>query len=334
MDHLADAPIANILILAGVIFLAVGLFGRVGGFIGSIFGNIEAGKNSRVLAGVLGACLIVGGGWLHEDSHKQATSATPPASPAATTPASSAPASSGPASTTSSATAPAQSLAPSVPSEPSKGKASRSTPERTTASTSTADPPLAKAADREKLPTENATPAVDDHLVGTWNSLTSHPDTDLKRIEIVQVGQGLDAHVWHYCSSGECDYGIHRLAISGTLPAYDFTRGNRRYVGTLNLYTSGVVLLSIDISEPGTLNRWHHNRVLAKSTLSEKMQGAFARYLAAPNQKAFAMTPAGAWSDQFKASSADEAAQKALQRCQGYGKPGCRVILLNNDAAE
>jgi len=66
MDHLADAPIANILILAGVIFVAVGLFGRVGGFIGSIFGNIEAGKNSRVLAGVLGVFLIVGGGWLHE----------------------------------------------------------------------------------------------------------------------------------------------------------------------------------------------------------------------------------------------------------------------------
>ena len=44
MDHLTDAPIANILILAGVIFLAVGLFGHIGGFIGSIFGNIEAGK--------------------------------------------------------------------------------------------------------------------------------------------------------------------------------------------------------------------------------------------------------------------------------------------------
>lgn len=60
MEHLADAPIANILILAGVIFLAVGLFGRVGGFIGSIFGNIEAGQNSRVIAGVMGAFLIVG----------------------------------------------------------------------------------------------------------------------------------------------------------------------------------------------------------------------------------------------------------------------------------
>ena len=61
MDHLADAPIANILIIAGVIFLSVGLFGRVGGFIGSIFGNIEAGKGSRILGGLLGALLILGG---------------------------------------------------------------------------------------------------------------------------------------------------------------------------------------------------------------------------------------------------------------------------------
>lgn len=69
MEHLTDAPVANILILAGILFVAVGLFGRIGGFIGSIFGNIEAGKNSRVLAGVLGVGLIVGGGWLHEHGH-------------------------------------------------------------------------------------------------------------------------------------------------------------------------------------------------------------------------------------------------------------------------
>jgi hypothetical protein len=70
MDHLTDAPVANILILAGILFLAVGLFGRIGGFIGSIFGNIEAGKSSRALAGVLGVALIVGGGWLHQHAGK------------------------------------------------------------------------------------------------------------------------------------------------------------------------------------------------------------------------------------------------------------------------
>ena len=331
MDHLADAPIANILILAGVIFLAVGLFGRVGGFIGSIFGNIEAGKNSRVLAGVLGACLIVGGGWLHEDSHKQAASVPAPTGSAANTPAASTTA---PASVPSTAVSAPPAATPNVPADP-KAKASTShrAPDVKTAAAPPATAAPTMAADRENLPPSNAVSPINDRLAGTWNNLT--PDAGgIKRIEIVRVGQDVDAHIWHYCSSGECDYGIHRLAMSGTLPAYDFTRGNRRYVGSLNLYTSGVVLLSIDISEPGTANRWHHNRILAKSTLSEKMQGVFARYLAAPNQKAFAMAPAGAWSDQFKASSADEAAQKALQRCQKYGHPGCRVILLNNDAAE
>ena len=39
MEHLTDAPVANILILAGIMFVAVGLFGRIGGFIGSIFGT-------------------------------------------------------------------------------------------------------------------------------------------------------------------------------------------------------------------------------------------------------------------------------------------------------
>jgi hypothetical protein len=332
MDHLADAPIANILILAGVIFLAVGLFGRVGGFIGSIFGNIEAGKNSRVLAGVLGSCLIVGGGWLHEDSHKPATSAPPPTAPVTNTPASSAVA---PATVPSTAVSTPPAATP-VLADPPKAKAaiSHRAPDVKTAAAPPATAAPAMAADRENLPPSNAVSPINDHLIGTWNNLTPDQGGGLKRIEIVRVGQDVDAHIWHSCSSGECDYGIHRLVMSGTAPAYDFTRGNRRYVGSLNLYTSGVVLLSIDILEPGTSNRWHHNRVLAKSTLSEKMQGAFAKYLAAPNQKAFAMSPAGSWYCHRGMASLENAAKLALEHCQEYGKPGCRVILLNNDAAE
>ena len=82
MDHLTDAPIANILILAGVIFLAVGLFGHIGGFIGSIFGNIEAGKSSRILAAVFGTALILGGAWMHQQSDKTAPHAAAPSEPA------------------------------------------------------------------------------------------------------------------------------------------------------------------------------------------------------------------------------------------------------------
>ncbi|MGH9432825.1 MAG: hypothetical protein ACRD3T_14895 [Terriglobia bacterium] len=79
MEHLTDAPVANILILAGIIFVAVGLFGHIGGFIGSIFGSIEAGKKARVLSGVLGVALIVGGGWMHEQADKQAAVPNPSA---------------------------------------------------------------------------------------------------------------------------------------------------------------------------------------------------------------------------------------------------------------
>jgi hypothetical protein len=228
MDHLADAPIANILILAGVIFLAVGLFGRVGGFIGSIFGNIEAGKNSRVLAGVLGACLIVGGGWLHEDSHKPATSAPASLVPATNRP-TAAPAT--PASIPATAVSPA--ATPNVPADPPKAQAltsHRAPDAKTPPAPATAGP--AMAADRENLPPPNAVSPINDRLAGSWNNLT--PDAGgIKRIEIVRVGQDVDAHIWHSCSSGECDYGIHRLVMSGTAPAYDFTRGNRRYVGSL-----------------------------------------------------------------------------------------------------
>jgi hypothetical protein len=316
---------ANILILAGVIFLAVGLFGRVGGFIGSILGNIEAGKNSRVLAGVLGVLLIVGGGWLHEESHKSAASVPSPVAPASR-------------STPAPSTSPAGTASPSVvaggPHESPSGRAMDSTPSPRVAPSAPGVPVL--AADRKNLPASPSPAASDDRLIGTWTDLT--PDggrrSSIKRIEITRVGQGLAAHIWHFCPAGECDYGIHKLEISGTAPVYDFTLGDRRYVGSLNLYASGVVISSIDVFEPGTSNRWHHNRGFAKSTLSEKGQSAFIRYFDAPSPKASVMAPGGAWSFRFGKSSVEDAAQDALQRCQERGFPGCRVILLNNDAAE
>jgi hypothetical protein len=122
--------------------------------------------------------------------------------------------------------------------------------------------------------------------------------------------------------------------MSGTTPVYDFTRDDRRFIGSLNLYSPGVVLLSVDLLEPSTSNRWHHNRVFAKSTLSKEIQEAFARYRDGPSEKAFAMAPGGAWGYQFKGTSTEDATQKALQHCQQHSLPGCRIILLNNDAAE
>ena len=369
MEHLTDAPVANILILAGIIFLAVGIFGRVGGFIGSIFGNIEAGKNSRVLAGTLGLLLILGGGWMHEGNHKSpganpspttpasstspganpspaaAASSTSPGanpSPAATasttapasnpSPATAAPSRS-PASSTSHKGTTSPSVAPDVPREVPKAKAPAAQP----APLKTMPPAAPEAATprtaRDNSPTLNPPVVGDDRLVGLWTNLTPQAD-NIKRLQIVRVGQALDAHIWYSCPLGECDQGVHRLHISGNIATYDITAGDRRRLGTLKLHNPAVLLLTVDILETGTQHRWHHNWVLVKSTLSEKTQSAFARYLIAPNQKAFAMAPGGAWSYRFKEHSAAAAGQVALQNCEKSGMPGCRIILLNNDAPE
>lgn len=65
MEHLTEASIPNLLILAGLVFLVVGVFGKVGGFIGNILGQIQAGEKARILAGVLGAALVVVGIYMH-----------------------------------------------------------------------------------------------------------------------------------------------------------------------------------------------------------------------------------------------------------------------------
>jgi hypothetical protein len=191
------------------------------------------------------------------------------------------------------------------------------------------DPESAAASDPEAPSASNLPAASGSQLVGTWINLLPQEGEGVRRIEIAPAGQGLNAHVWHGCSSGECDYGIHKLA--GSVPTYDFTTGGRRLVGALNQYAAGVALLSIDIFQPGTSNHWHHNRIMVRPDHSPKTQSALAYYLSRPSPKAFAMAPGGMWSYQCgKASSA----QIALERCQQGGKPGCRILLLNNDPAE
>jgi hypothetical protein len=321
MDHLADAPVANILILAGIIFLAVGIFGRIGGFIGSIFGNIEAGKNSRVLAGVLGAILVVGGGWLHQDSHKSVGSNPSPADSVPAT-----------------GTTPPSVISPSAtPAAPPDGtrdapKAAASTHPPSPKKAPPASGAPAPAAERENLPRSSPTPVVDDRLVGTWSNLKSHSDS-IKRIEIARDGQGLTAHLWYDCRPSDCDQGFHRLHVSGDTSTYEHADSNRRRLGHLTLQSPAILLLSVDISEPGTERRWHNNWVLVKST-AEKMQSAFSKYLQAPTPKAFAISNSGSWAYHLGGSTSDEATSKALTHCEKYGKPGCRIILLNDDPIE
>jgi hypothetical protein len=73
MTHALDAPIANVLILAGLFFLAIGVLGKIGA-------KIEPGTAGRVLSGLLGAVLVVGGLIWHSatDQNLQAAAAHSP----------------------------------------------------------------------------------------------------------------------------------------------------------------------------------------------------------------------------------------------------------------
>jgi hypothetical protein len=328
MDHLTDAPVANILILAGIIFLAVGLFGRIGGFIGSIFGNIEAGKNSRVLAGILGAVLIVGGGWLHEDSHKSAASGSSSAThaPAAT----SAPSASAPPSSPTAGIAPPSPTPEVAPKSPT-AKASIPKPSPSRRLQAKAPDAPERTAELERLPASTPPPVGDDRLVGTWTNLIPRPDT-IRKFEIVRDGQGMNLHLWYACPSGDCDVGYHRLDFSGSTPTYEYNNSGRRRVAYLTLQTPKVLHVRIDLFENGARYKQNH-WVFTKSTIPESLRSAFATYLGAPGQKAFAMAP-GVWSYQTGAASADDATQKAMLRCEKRGVAGCRIILLNDDAAK
>lgn len=335
MDHLADAPIANILILAGVVFLAVGLFGRIGGFIGSIFGNIEAGKNSRVLAGVLGSALILGGAWMHQQSDKSASHA---ATPTESTP-----------SETSKTTPPPEVNQDSKTTPPVRRNDANVAKAKLTADASprktqpyvapmipSADhdvAPTIPSANREKLP-PSPEAVGDERLIGTWTDVIPPPEVGLARIQITRAGSGFDAHLWDKCSSGECDAGTHHLAISGNTSGFEYVYGNRHRAASMNVYAPNVLLVSIDGYEPGTSKRWHHNKVFANSNLSGQIQVAFSRYLDSPGPKAFAMTPSGRCSWHLKSNTAEEAAQMALQNCENHGWRDCRIILLNDEGPQ
>ncbi len=52
LSHLADAPLANILVLAGLAFLGIGVIGKISG-------KLEPSAAGRVMCGVLGTVLLV-----------------------------------------------------------------------------------------------------------------------------------------------------------------------------------------------------------------------------------------------------------------------------------
>ena len=218
MDQLTDAPVANILMLAGIIFLAVGLFGRIGGFIGSIFGNIEAGKNARVLAGVFGVVLIGGGAWLHEIGDQKT------ASPATTS-----------AATTSPTAASAQpSQAPSsTPSAPPQASPAAKTP------ANLAPSPAQPGA---------ANQIAGSPFVGKWTNETPGPDR-LHWFQIEGNGQGLTIHLWAACAPADCDNGTYSLNVSGQTATYTLGSAKKSRVGKMTMESPSRLHLTVDLTK-------------------------------------------------------------------------------------
>ena len=72
MDHLVDAPLPNVFVIAGLIFLAIAIVGKVSG-------KIDPSLGGRVLSGALGVLLVVSGVYWH--SAADPSKATPALSP-------------------------------------------------------------------------------------------------------------------------------------------------------------------------------------------------------------------------------------------------------------
>jgi len=69
LSHLVDAPLANILILAGLAFLGIAVIGK-------IRGKIEPSTSGRIMAGALGLALLACGIYAHSVGDVARTNAT------------------------------------------------------------------------------------------------------------------------------------------------------------------------------------------------------------------------------------------------------------------
>jgi hypothetical protein len=284
MDFLANAPIANILILSGLIFVAVGLFGRIGGFIGSIFGNIEAGKSSRLLAGGMGVVLISGGAWLHVSSNKKAipvstaASGAPPAAAEQSSQVSGGAAAQGvhhaktPLNRSAASTSKANAIPP-VSTVAAGASPAPAIAQSTQASGSALAPPHQLYSPEQTLPDQLVSPAqpavaheVDGNpFVGKWVNQVPGPDR-LHWFQISQTGRYFTIHLWVTCSpKSDCDNGSHNLDVHGQSATYSLKVGNQNRVGMMSFEAPGRLHLTMNMFNLASQATHQANWVFAKS---------------------------------------------------------------------
>lgn len=208
MEHLTDAPISNIVILTALVFLAVGVFGKVGGFLGSILGTIEASRNARILSGLLGVALMVVGLIMHSQAdNARAASDQHPGNPGPVT----------------------------APLDQQGQSGSPNTPVPTSAPQHGQAAPAPKPVPGHATPTPTSEPRHARSLEGTWVYSTNNVHNALHKLEISQQGTRLQVHAWGRCEAQDCDWGMKEVPLSGDTATamWILARGNRQAVVTL-----------------------------------------------------------------------------------------------------
>jgi hypothetical protein len=72
ISHLFDAPLPNLLIIAGLIFLGIGVWGKISG-------KIEPSASGRVMSSIVGLCLVLAGLYIHSTADAAKRSQSQPA---------------------------------------------------------------------------------------------------------------------------------------------------------------------------------------------------------------------------------------------------------------
>jgi len=215
-EALVAAPLANLLILGGLVFLGIGI-------VGNITGKIEPGKTGRIASGALGATLLVAGLVIHLKQAEAPAPASPEGTPVAAV-STAAPPKAAPLPRTSTPVPPKATLVPPTRT-PLPAKATPLPPTNTAAPVAATSPPPSVG-----------TPGQPPLPAGSWQHILDLPRqinalvVDPTNPQIVYVGTGQrgsgsgvykseDAgQTWRLAATGLPSQDVFALALSADVP--------------------------------------------------------------------------------------------------------------------